>query len=106
MLVDGQQPLIMCATVKPATSSGRIELFAQSLQDAWGYGVPRHDPVPHKLPLNIISPSSSRRTNATFGELPDSQQPETVNALIDADLKTDIAAGACYNDTWVELSAI
>jgi anaerobic selenocysteine-containing dehydrogenase len=26
---------------------------------------------------------------------------QTVNALIDADLRTDIADGACYNDTWV-----
>jgi len=119
--------------------------------------------VAHDLPLTIISPSSSRRTNSTFGEAPDSQGPErleihpadaaaknitdgqavtvfnalgevtliahltdavpagvlytpkgtwlstsqtgqTVNALISADLKTDIAAGACYNDTWVDVS--
>jgi len=28
---------------------------------------------------------------------------QTVNALIDADLRTDIADGACYNDTWVSI---
>ena len=28
----------------------------------------------------------------------------TVNALLDADIRTDILDGACYNDTFVELS--
>ena len=111
----------------------------------------------------LISPSSSRRTNATFGSDPASSGPErielhpsdalargitdgcklrvwnqrgevtlrarltdavrpgvvyspkgtwlassdtgqTVNALIDADLRTDIMGGACYNDTFVEVA--
>lgn len=165
MTADGLAPLVMCATVKPATASGRIELYSTTLQEEYGYGVPRFEPVAHALPLTLVSPSSSRRTNATFGEATDSQQAErleihpndaaarhiangqpvrvwnalgevtlvarvtdavppgvlyspkgtwlstsqtgqTINALIDADLKTDIADGACYNDTWVDVEPI
>ena len=29
---------------------------------------------------------------------------QTVNALIDADRRTDIMSGACYNDTFVEVA--
>jgi anaerobic selenocysteine-containing dehydrogenase len=31
---------------------------------------------------------------------------QTVNALIDADMKTDIVAGACYNETFVDLRPV
>lgn len=51
----------------PATASGRIELFSQELEDRFGYGVPRSEKVGRKYPLTVISPSSSKRTNATFG---------------------------------------
>ena len=63
---DGAEP-IMCATVRPATDSGRIELFSQHLEDRFGYGLPRYEPVERRYPLTIISPSSAKRTNATFG---------------------------------------
>ncbi|MFC1681515.1 molybdopterin-dependent oxidoreductase, partial [Pseudomonadota bacterium] len=59
--------LIMCKTVVPATPSGRIELFSQDLEARFGYGVPRYEPVPRDLPLVLITPSSDKRTNATFG---------------------------------------
>ncbi|MGR3623704.1 molybdopterin-containing oxidoreductase family protein [Pseudophaeobacter sp.] len=161
MAVDGE-PLIMCKTVTPATPSGRIELFSQDLEDRYGYGVPRYEAVPQELPLVLISPSSAKRTNATFGSNPASLGPEelemhprdakarglsngdlvlvwnaraevelqlkvteatrpgvlyspkgtwrassrtgvTVNALIPADIRTDIEAGACYHETFVEV---
>lgn len=154
--------MILCDTVRPATASGKIELFSQDYQDRYGFGVPRYDPTPKDLPFTLITPSSDKRTNATFGGLPPSQGPErvemhpddaannglsngdlitignargavtlrlkitdatrpgvlyspkgtwrassdtaqTVNALIPADIRTDIEAGACYNETFVEL---
>ncbi len=58
---------IMCKTVTPATPSGRIELFSDDLETRFGYGVPRFEPVEQTLPLTLITPSSSKRTNATFG---------------------------------------
>ena len=158
----GLQELVMCASVTPATESGRIELFCQDLEDRFGYGLPRYEAVPRSHPFSIISPSSSKRTNTTFGgdpasagtevveinpadasasgitegqlvevindlgrvvlraRLTDAVAPgvlyspkgtwlgssasgQTVNALIDAELKTDIVDGACYNETFVEL---
>ena len=63
---DGSEP-VMCDTVFPATPSGKIELFSADLESRFGYGVPRYEPVPKPSPFVLISPSSSKRTNATFG---------------------------------------
>lgn len=63
---DGDE-LIMCNTVIPATPSGKIELFSEDLETRFGYGVPRYESVPQDLPLVLITPSSDKRTNATFG---------------------------------------
>ena len=157
-----QQEVVMCDTVRPGTSSGKIELFSEDLEQRFGYGVPRYEAVKRTRPFTVITPSSSKRTNATFGggkasegtevveinpldaqevaikngdlvelgndlgrvvlqaKLTDAVAPgvlyspkgtwlgtsatgQTVNALIDADLKTDIVDGACYNETFVDL---
>ncbi len=161
MNTPNEEPVLMCNTVKPATRSGKIELFSEELEREYGYGIPRYDAVEGDLPLMLISPSSSKRTNATFGgdkesvsieileinpkdadqrrisngqkiklwnslgevellaHITDAVAPgvvyspkgtwlvtsttgQTVNALISADLKTDIMQGACYNDTFVD----
>ncbi|GAB5467764.1 MAG: molybdopterin oxidoreductase family protein [Rhodospirillales bacterium] len=65
-LADAREQ-ILCDTVLPATPSGKIELFSQDLEDRFGFGLPRFEPVPRKLPFVLISPSSAKRTNATFG---------------------------------------
>jgi anaerobic selenocysteine-containing dehydrogenase len=165
MTASNQQDMIMCDTVTPGTASGRIELYCQDLEDRFGYGVPRYAAVNRSRPFSVITPSSSKRTNATFGgdtassgpeiveinpldakmativdealvelsndkgsvvlkaKLTDAVAPgvlyspkgtwlrtsdtgQTVNALIDADMKTDIVAGACYNETFVDLHPI
>ena len=74
---DGE-PLIMCKTLVPQTPSGRIELFSQDLEERFGYGVPRFEAVTRDLPFSIISPSSAKRTNATFGGCAESQGIESV----------------------------
>lgn len=158
---DGKE-LIMCDTVHPATKTGKIELYSDDLEARFGYGVPRYENVRQDLPLTLITPSSSKRTNATFGGCDESSGPEivemnpadanerglvqgddvvvwnnrgrvelrlvvtdatrkgvlyspkgtwlktsgtgqTVNTLIPADIRTDIADGACYNETFVEV---
>ncbi len=154
---------ILCKNVVPATPSGKIELFSQTLEDQYGFGVPRYRPVEKSQPFTIISPSSAKRTNATFGGCADSRQYEivemhpddatergfrdgqivvvwngrgqvtlklsvtdavrrgvlyspkgtwqntsdtglTVNSLIPADIRADIERGACYNETFVDVS--
>jgi anaerobic selenocysteine-containing dehydrogenase len=161
MNTANNEPVSMCDTVKPATASGKVELFSEALEQNFGFGVPRYDPVSSDFPLVLISPSSSKRTNATFGSDPASASAElieihpedaklrgivdgarlrtwndlgevtliarvtdavpsgvvysakgtwlntsntgqTVNALISADIKTDIMQGACYNETFVD----
>ena len=162
--VDGAEPM-MCATVRPATTSGRIELFSRDLEDRFGYGLPRYEPVERAFPLTIISPSSAKRTNATFGHcalsgdreeveinpadagprgisdgdvlrvyndrgetrlvaritdavlpgvlytpkgvwLSASPTGQTVNALLDADIRTDIEDGACCNEAFCEVARV
>ena len=154
---------ILCKNVVPATPSGKIELYSQNLENQYGFGVPRYRHVEKNLPLTLISPSSSKRTNATFGGCTESQQYEvlemnpvdaaerglesgdlvtvwnqrgkvslellvtdatrpgvlysakgnwlntsdtglTVNSLIPADIRADIERGACYNETFVDVS--
>ena len=162
--VDGAEPM-MCATVRPATTSGRIELFSRDLDDRFGYGLPRYEPVERAWPLTIISPSSAKRTNATFGNCalsgdreeieinPADAEPrgisdgdmlrvynargetrlvaritdavlpgvlytpkgvwisasptgQTVNALLDADIRTDIEDGACCNEVFCDVARV
>lgn len=74
---DGND-LIMCKTVVPKTPSGKIELFSADLEARFGFGVPRFQPVDQDLPLVLITPSSSKRTNSTFGGCAESQGPEIV----------------------------
>lgn len=159
------EPLLMCHNVTPKTPSGKIELYSERMEQDYGCGLPRFEPVTSDLPFNLITPASSKRTNTTFGGLAPSAgrqtvqinprdaqhhqisdgQPvvvsnalgrvdlvaqvtdavapgvlysakgawlhtsgtdQTTNALIDADLRTDIGAGACYNDTWVRVEAV
>lgn len=84
---DGAEP-IMCDTVVPATPSGKIELYSQDLETRFGYGVPRYEPVPQALPFVLISPSSSKRTNATFGGCEASQGHEVIEVNpADAEVK-------------------
>ena len=163
MSIANAAPMVMCDNVSPATPSGKIELFCRELEDKWGFGLPRFEPAPKDRPLTIISPSSSKRTNATFGGSPESDGPEvveinpadaeprgitdgdavvvtndrgrtalvakvtdavrpgvlytpkgtwlhhsktgeTVNALMSADMRTDIEDGACYNETFVDIA--
>ena len=162
MTAENGAPLLVCGTVKPGTPSGKVELYSADLEARYGCGLPRYQPVVGSYPLILITPSSSQRTNATFGGEPASaglegieihpgdagargiasgdsvrvwnalgevvlraslstaMQPgvlyspkgtwlttspsgQTVNALLSADLRTDIVGGACYNETYVEL---
>jgi anaerobic selenocysteine-containing dehydrogenase len=156
---------VMCDSVLPATPSGRIELYSEDLEERFGYGAPRYTPVERTRPYTLITPSSNKRTNATFGGhaasggheqveinpadaraaaiadgelvelandlgrvvlrarlseavapgvlyspkgtwLESSDSGRTVNALIDADRRTDIVDGACYNETFVDIAPL
>ncbi len=61
------EPLVMCDNLAPQTPSGLIELHSEDLETRFGYGVPRFEAVTHNDPLNLITPSSDKRSNSTFG---------------------------------------
>jgi anaerobic selenocysteine-containing dehydrogenase len=71
-------PLIMCSNLAPATASGKIELFSEDLEARFGCGLPAYRPQERPRPFNLISPSSAKRTNATFGGCRESGGPEIV----------------------------
>ncbi len=157
------EPGILCKNLVPATASGKIELYSETLESKFNCGVPKYRSIEKNLPFTLISPSSSNRTNATFGGCEDSLQYEivemnpsdaakydlqsgdlvtvwnergevslrlsvtdstrvgvlyspkgtwretsdtglTVNALIPSDVRADIEEGACYNETYVDVS--
>ena len=149
--------------VFPTTPSGKVELHSAKLLASYGQALPDYVPLQSDFPLTLVTPSSDKRINATFGGLPASDEvPEveihpddaaarglgdgaqvkvwndlgtvhliarlsadvrrgvvyspkgawfktsdtgqTVSALAPA-TKADIAGGACFNDTRVEIAA-
>jgi anaerobic selenocysteine-containing dehydrogenase len=68
----GGEDAILFKNVFPATPSGKVELYSASLEQAHGQGLPGYSPVASAHPLALITPSSDKRINATFGGLPDS----------------------------------
>jgi len=88
------EPVRLCDTVKPAHPSGRITLFSEDLETRFGCGLPRHEAVPADAPFVLISPSSARRTNATFGSDPASDGPARVEVHPADAARLGIADGA------------
>jgi anaerobic selenocysteine-containing dehydrogenase len=82
MDIDGQdiEPFI---NVFPSTPSGKIEISSDDLETRYGERLPRFKPIVSDYPLYLISPSSKKRTNATFGGLPmsDGLQPLEMNPV-------------------------
>ena len=160
----GGQPIVAFKNTFPATPSGKIELYSAALETKFGAGLPEYTACETSFPLQLITPSSDLRTNATFGGveagagpeiiemhpsdaaerslvngelvrvfndlaetrlrvrvshatrqgvvyspkgvwLASSEAPDTVNALV-PDLRSDIADGACFNNTFVEVAPI
>jgi anaerobic selenocysteine-containing dehydrogenase len=71
MQFEGGDPVLF-KNVFPRTRSGKIELYSASLEEAHGQGLPGYSAVESTHPLALITPSSDKRINATFGGLADS----------------------------------
>ncbi len=80
MDIDGQdiEPFV---NVFPSTPSGKIEISSDDLEARYGERLPQFKPLQSDYPLYLISPSSKKRTNATFGGLTmsDGLQPLEMN---------------------------
>ncbi|MCY6379913.1 molybdopterin-containing oxidoreductase family protein [Hoeflea prorocentri] len=93
MTAKGGSEPVMCKNVFPATPSGRIELYSEDLEERFGYGVPRFEPVKRDRPLILISPSSDKRTNATFGGCAESDGMEVVEIHPDNAAERGLTSG-------------
>jgi anaerobic selenocysteine-containing dehydrogenase len=51
----------------PATPSGRIELYSESLQESCRAGLPAYKPLPAAREFILVTPASEARINSTFG---------------------------------------
>ena len=71
MKIDGGDAILF-KNVFPATPSGKVELYSAALEEAHGQGLPGYSPIDAAHPLALITPSSDKRINATFGGLSDS----------------------------------
>ncbi len=70
---------ILCDSVHPTTPSGKIELFSKDLESKFDAGLPRYIAVRSQYPLILITPSSDKRINATFGGCAESDQAEVLD---------------------------
>lgn len=64
---DGMSPIVPFSTVFPATPSGKAELASELMATKRGFRIPVYRKLESRWPLALITPSSSDRTNATFG---------------------------------------
>jgi anaerobic selenocysteine-containing dehydrogenase len=51
----------------PATPSGKIELYSEALEHEYGQGLPQYRALESNRRFILVSPSSDKRTNSTFG---------------------------------------
>ena len=104
MEFDGGDPVLF-ENVFPATPSGKVELYSASLEEAHGCGLPDYSPVESAHPLTLITPSSDKRINATFGGLSDSDgMPELEMHPGDAEVR-GLADGATVR-VWNDLGEV
>ena len=68
MEVDGEdvRPFV---NVFPDTPSGKIEILSADLESRYGEALPEFKPLKSDFPFYLITPSSDKRINATFGGL-------------------------------------
>lgn len=51
----------------PKTPSGKVELYSEDLAERFSAGLPGYKSLQQNFPLIMVSPSSNKRTNSTFG---------------------------------------
>ena len=158
------EDFVLFGNIFPKTPSGKVELVSEDLANKYNQSVPTYQPLLGDFPLRLVTPSSSKRTNSTFGGAPENSAMQllemhstdalqrklehgqivkvineggevhltlkitddvragvvycdkgawlktsptgmTCNALVPSS-RSDIADGACYNDTLVEVETI
>jgi len=66
---NGETDTMPFVNVFPTTPSGKIEILSADLEERYGQGLPGYQELESDFPLFLITPSSNRRINASFGGL-------------------------------------
>ncbi len=64
---DDEGSLSLLRGLLPQTPSGKIELSSDRLQERYNAQVPKYRSLASEYPLTLVTPSSDRRINSTFG---------------------------------------
>jgi anaerobic selenocysteine-containing dehydrogenase len=101
----GGEQAVLFKNVFPATPSGKVELYSASLEAAHGQGIPGYSPLNAGYPLALITPSSDKRINATFGGLADSDGMPELEMHPDDAKARGLADGATVK-VWNDLGEV
>lgn len=104
MECDGQD-VMPFVNVFPSTVTGKVEILSDDLEHRYGERLPRYKPLRSDYPLYLVSPSSDKRINATFGGLAMSDGLQPLEMHPDDAALRELADGATVK-VWNELGAV
>jgi anaerobic selenocysteine-containing dehydrogenase len=94
--VDGED-IIPFVNTFPTTKTGKVEIRSDHLEQKYGELLPEFKLLESAFPLYLISPSSDKRTNATFGGLKTNDEMQILEMHPD-----DAASRGLKNDQTVK----
>ena len=77
MKVKGED-FVLFGNIFPKTLSGKVELCSDDLDQQYQQPIPLYQPLVGDFPLRLVTPSSSKRTNGTFGGAPENAGIQTL----------------------------
>ena len=72
------EDFVLFDNIFPKTPSGKVELRSDDLDRQYQQPIPIYQPLVGEFPLRLVTPSSSKRTNSTFGGAPESAGVQTL----------------------------
>ncbi len=66
-MITGDDYNVLFNKLMPSTPSGKVELRSESMQQQFGQAIPVFQEIESDYALTLLSPSSTKRINATFG---------------------------------------
>ncbi len=91
--------------VFPTTETGKVEIRSEDLERKYGELLPEFKALQSDYPLYLISPSSNKRTNATFGGLSMNDEIQILEMHPDDAASRGLASGETVK-TWNNLGDV
>ena len=96
MQVNGDDSILF-ANIFPATDSGKIELRSEQLAQLYQQPVPTYIALDKDFPLRLITPSSPKRINATFGGVAENSKIQTLEMHSEDARERELSDGQIVN---------